>query len=130
MTDNIATAIDDQIAIIDAALADMTARRLTLLECRTLLTAKATPKATETTSTAPIKAETSPSTPKRQRVRQRPQRERKSLRANLSADDIAKIRKGAADNYSHTEIASWFDGRLSRSTISNIINRRGCYATI
>lgn len=126
MTD-ITTAIDAEIANLDAALADMTARRLTLVECRTLLTAKATQ---QTASTAPIKAETPRSVTKRQTVRQRPQRERKSLRANLSAEDIEKIRYGGRNDYSHTEIASWFENRVSRSTISNIINRRGCYATI
>lgn len=129
MTD-ITTAIEAEIATLDAALAEMTARRVTLMECRTLLTAKVASKPPETASTAPRQAVTSRKATRPAAKRQRARGERHSLRANLSADDIEMIREGAANKTPQTEIASWFDGRISRSTISNIVRGKGCYANM
>lgn len=51
---------------------------------------------------------------------------RKSLRAGLSAATIADIRSLAADGRGYNDLAS--DYGVSRSTIGNVVQRKGCYA--
>lgn len=117
MTTDITAAINAEIASIDASMAEMTARRAALTECRTKLEPQATVSAVN-------KSETQPKGAKIGRV------SRKARRAELTADDIRCIRDGAANGFSHNDMRGWLDDRVSRSTISNIVNRKGYYATV
>lgn len=51
---------------------------------------------------------------------------RPSLRAKLSDKDIENIRALAAEGYGYSGIAEFYP--VGRSTVSNVINRKGCYA--
>lgn len=117
MTTDITTAINAEIATIDASLAEMTARRAALTECR----AKLEPQAVVSDDTKP---QIQPNAAKIGRV------SRKARRAALTQNEIDGIRSDAAYGYNHAEIAAQFKGRISRSTISNIVNKKGYYATV
>lgn len=117
MTTDITTAINAEIATIDASIAEMTARRAALTECRS----KLEPQAVVSDDTKPqIK-------PTGAKIGQG---SRKARRAELTADDIRCIRDGAANGFSHNDMRGWLDDRVSRSTISNIVNRKGYYAKV
>lgn len=51
---------------------------------------------------------------------------RKSLRANLDASEIADIRARAANGEKYNDLGAAFC--VSRATIGNIVQRKGCYA--
>jgi len=117
MTIDITTAINAEIASIDASLAEMTARRAALTECRV----KLEPQAIVSDDTKP---QFQPEGAKIGRA------SRKARRAELTQDEIAMIRRSAEHGTSHGDIAACMDFRISRSTVSNIVNRKGHYATV
>lgn len=51
---------------------------------------------------------------------------RKSLRAGLSAEMIEDIRLSAANGYTYNHLGEAYN--VSRATIGNIVQRKGCYA--
>ncbi|WP_294278314.1 hypothetical protein [uncultured Sphingomonas sp.] len=117
MTTDITAAINAEIASIDASMAEMTARRAALTECRTKLEPQATVSAVN-------KSETQPKGAKIGRV------SRKARRAELTQVEIDMIRRSADHGTSHGEIAACMDNRISRSTVSNVVNRKGYYANV
>ncbi|MFE8582915.1 hypothetical protein ACFX59_02290 [Sphingomonas sp. NCPPB 2930] len=117
MTTDITTAINAEIATIDASIAEMTARRAALAECR----AKLEPQAIVSDDTKPQIQ------PKGAKIGQA---SRKARRAELTQAEIDMIRRSADHGTSHGEIAACMDNRISRSTVSNIVNRKGYYANV
>jgi predicted DNA-binding protein (UPF0251 family) len=111
--------LDANIARLDQALADITARRTKLIECSAVMLATV-----ERTVAEPVR-DVKP-TPK-------PvvKRRASSRRADLTQDEIEEIRLYATQGVSHAEIASYYEHtNISRSTVSNIVNRKGYYATV
>jgi hypothetical protein len=51
---------------------------------------------------------------------------RKSLRAGLSAEMIEDIRSSAANGYTYNHLGEAYS--VSRATIGNIVQRKGCYS--
>lgn len=62
----------------------------------------------------------------REHEARKPKATRKSLRANLDAQTINIIRARAAGGDGYVDLGKAFG--VSRSTISNVVNFKGCYA--
>lgn len=111
--------LDANIERLDQALADITARRTKLIECRAVMLATAERSVAK--PTRDVKPKPKPVMKHRANSR----------RADLTQDEIEEIRLYATQGVSHAEIASYYEHtNISRSTVSNIVNRKGYYATV